>query len=505
MKVLVAASEMIPFSKTGGLADVAGALPKSLYDLGHDVRAIVPKYKMTDNGGFPLKLVSGDIEISIGQKIYRAEIFETKIPKTDVTVYLVGNEELFGRDGLYQENGKDYPDNAERFIFFCKAALEFLKKIGWEPHVIHCNDWQTALIPIYLKTVLSKDLFYNSIATVYTIHNMGYLGLFPAEKMPLTGLGWGYYTPDKLEFWGNVCFAKAGLIYSDIINTVSETYSHEIQTEEFGHGLDGLLRSRVQDVCGVVNGIDYDIWDPKTDPNLAAKYSVSDMKGKASDKNRLRKVMRLPQKRDTAVIGMVSRMTDQKGFDILSQAFPDIMKLPVQFVLLGAGDPKYQDAFSSFTKQYKGKVAINIGFDSAVAPVIYAGADIFLVPSLYEPCGLSQLISYKYGTIPAVRATGGLADTVRNYDPSTEDGDGFVFSEYTPASLYHCIERAVNVYKKDKKKWQALVKKVMKYDYSWDVSAKKYVAIYKKAIDKLRQRLPGPKARLNDRVLLAMQ
>ncbi|MFA5104401.1 MAG: glycogen synthase GlgA [Candidatus Margulisiibacteriota bacterium] len=484
MKILIVSSEMVPFSKTGGLADVVGALPKVLKELGHDTRVIIPKYKSDGHLGITAKLILSGLEIQVGAEKKKANIYEAKIPG-DAIVYLIESE-LFERDGLYQENGRDYPDNAERFIFFSEAVLALIKAIGWEPHVIHANDWQTALIPAYIKTSLSKDLFYNTIATVYTIHNMGYLGVFPAAKMPLTGLGWEYFTPDTMEFWGNVCFSKAGIVYADAINTVSETYSSEIQTEEFGHGLDGLVRSRAKDVYGILNGIDYEVWDPKKDPNLKKHYDFSDLNGKAANKTILRKSCGLSQKKDIPVIGMVSRLTDQKGFDILSGCFEEIMALGAQFVILGTGDPKYHDLFSAYAKKYPGQVSVNLGFDAAVAPLIYAGSDMFLMPSRYEPCGLGQLISFKYGTIPIVRSTGGLADTVLDLDADSVKGSGFVFKDYTCAALFGAVKRAVIKYRSDKKDWAAAMKKIMEYDYSWNISAKKYVALYKKAIENLR-------------------
>ncbi|MCX5748972.1 MAG: glycogen synthase GlgA [Candidatus Saganbacteria bacterium] len=485
MKILVVSSEMAPFSKTGGLADVIGALPKSLKKIGHDVRVIIPKYKMTDKGGFITHPLMKDISVEIGQKKYKFDLFETKLPGSDVTVYLVGCDEYFDRDGLYQENGKDYPDNAERFLFFCKAVLISLKSMGWEPNVVHCNDWQSAFVAAFIKTIYAKDPFFNTIATVYTIHNMGYLGLFAADKMPLTGLGWEYFTPDLLEFWGNLCFAKAGLVYADVIGTVSETYSKEIALPEFGCGLDGLIRSRKDDIYGIVNGIDYEVWDPEKDKDITSNYSSSNLRGKASDKAALRKNLGLKNENGPAVIGMVTRMADQKGFDLLSGIFTKMMSLPVQFVLLGTGEPKYEKQFLAFAKKYQGKVSANIGFDSAAAPPIYAGSDMFLMPSSYEPCGLGQLISFKYGTVPIVRKTGGLADTVIDYDPLTEEGSGFVFADYSCDGLFDAVKRAVSLYVSDKKKWTSLVKKIMKYDFSWDSSAKNYINLYKKAIENL--------------------
>ncbi|MEK7376408.1 MAG: glycogen synthase GlgA [Candidatus Margulisiibacteriota bacterium] len=483
MKILFVSSEMAPFCKTGGLADVAGSLPKAIKSMGHDIRAIIPKYKMVDDGNYKLKVVFEDIQVKVGDETQYATLYETKIPGTDVIVYLIGNENYFGRDGLYQENGRDFADNARRFIFFCKAVLAALKKLGWEPHVMHLNDWQTALIAAYIKTIYSSDRFFHPVATVYSVHNMGYLGLFSADAMLLTGLSLQYFTPEGLEFWNKVSFAKAGFVYSDVINTVSKTYAKEIQTPEFGHGLDGLLRARSGDVYGILNGIDNEIWDPSNDSGIAKTYSSSNPRGKGSNKLALQKASGFAAKKDAPVIGLISRLANQKGLDILAQALPEIMRTGFQFVALGAGDQRYESLFRSFSLQYKGNFSANIGFDSALAQQIYAGSDLFMMPSRYEPCGLGQLISFKYGTIPIVRKTGGLADTVFDYNPKTEKGDGFVFDNYSPSELLSAVKNAYNAYK-DKKKWSRLVKKVMEYDFSWDISAKKYITLYKKAIEK---------------------
>jgi len=484
MKILFVSSEMVPFCKTGGLADVAGSLPKAVKALGHDVRAIIPKYKMVDDGHFRLKTLFETIPVRVGNMVEYASIHETKLPGSGVTVYLIGSEKFFDREGLYQENGRDYPDNAQRFVFFCKAVLAALKKLGWEPHVIHLNDWQTALIGAYIKTEGKEDPFFRTVATVYSVHNMGYLGLFKADTMPLTGLSWQYYTPDTLEFWNNVSYAKAGFVFADVINTVSPTYAREIQTPEFGCGLEGLVKKRGSDVYGILNGIDNELWDPERDTKIAKMYSSSNLRGKAVNKAALRKANDLENSKDAPIIGIISRLADQKGLDILSQALPAIMGMGFQFVALGAGDPSYQELFRSFSERYKGKFAANIGFNSALAQLIYAGSDFFIMPSRYEPCGLGQLISFKYGTIPLVRKTGGLADTVFDYDLKSEKGDGFVFEEYSSKALEDAAIRAFAAYK-DRKKWGRLVKKVMGYDFSWDISAKKYIALYKKAIEKV--------------------
>lgn len=478
MKILIASPEVVPFAKTGGLADVAGALPKALSDLGHDVRVILPKYKMVDAKKFGLKLVMSGIQIGMLDRTEIADVYEAKIPGCDVEVYFIANDKYFGRDGLYQDKGVDYPDNSERFVFYSRASLEFIKRLGWQPDILHTNDWQSALMIMYIKTTLKNDRFFSDIATVYSIHNMGYMGLFPPETMNTLGLGWEYFTPDTLEFWGKVALTKAGFVFADVINTVSEQYSREIQTPEFGYGLEGLLKHRAQDVYGIVNGIDYDLWNPETDRLITKQYGPKTLKGKLDNKKALQKQNGLPLS-DVPLIGIISRLADQKGFDILAQDIENIMKMDLQIVLLGTGEPKYHDLFKQMKQKYPEHLGLNLGFDAALAQLIYAGSDMFLMPSRYEPCGLGQLISYKYGTVPIVRKTGGLADTVQ--DGST----GFVFETYSSIALHDAIRRAIAAYK-SKDRWTKMMVKDMALDYSWGASARKYVELYRKAMDKVR-------------------
>lgn len=458
MKILFVSPEVAPFAKTGGLADVAGSLPKALKALGHDIRLFMPRYK----------------------KVVPAKF----LPGSEVPIYFYENEEYFGsREELYQVKGVDYEDNLERFSAFSSAVIKFIKEINWQPDIIHCNDWQSALIIAYLKVLYGNDPFFSKTSTVYTIHNMGYLGLFPKEKLPATGLGWDQFTPDKLEFWGKVALTKAGFVYADVINTVSETYAKEIQTEEFGHGLDGLLRTRSQDVYGIINGLDYDVWNPATDPNIPRRYSPATITLKVENKYELQKQNNLPHKKEIPVIGMITRLADQKGLDILAGALEEIMRLQCQLVILGTGDPKYHELLKREKEKYPDHIGVNLKFDALLAQLIYAGSDMFLMPSRYEPCGLGQLISFKYGTIPIVRKTGGLADTVHDFNPKSGEGDGFVFEDYSSAALLDAVKRAIETYQK-KTLWNRLVGKVMEYDYSWDTSAKKYEELYLKALAK---------------------
>jgi len=477
MKILIAAPEVVPFAKTGGLADVAGALPKALKELRHDVRVILPKYKMVDGKKYDLSKIYDGIKVPVGDKIELADIYEATIPGTKVPVYFIDNEKYFGRDGLYQNKGVDYPDNCERFTFYSRAVLEFLKKSGWKPDLINANDWQSALVIMYLKTLYKDDPFFSHISTVYSIHNMGYQGTFPPEQIKMTGLGWEYFNSESLEFYGKIALTKAGFVYADVINTVSPQYSLEIQTSEYGHGLEGLIKSRAKDVYGIVNGIDYDLWNPAVDPYIVKKYDPRTIAQKAVNKSALQKKNGLPQS-DVPLIGIISRLADQKGFDILAQDIENIMRMNLQLVLLGTGEPKYHELFTQMKKKYPERIGLNLGFDAALAQLIYAGSDMFLMPSRYEPCGLGQLISYKYGTVPIVRKTGGLADTV------TDGKTGFVFEEYSASALNDAIKRAIDAYK-DKRKWKDLMVRDMGLDYSWTASAKKYIELYEKASDKV--------------------
>ncbi|HTY12572.1 MAG TPA: glycogen synthase GlgA [Candidatus Omnitrophota bacterium] len=480
MKILYASSEIVPFAKTGGLADVAGALPVALSEAGHEVVLVMPKYRQVDEKKFEMEKVFDGLPVKVADRIEYADIYRSRIPNTKVTVYFIANKKYFDRDGLYQERGVDYPDNCERFSFFCRAVMEFIPKTSFFPQVVHCNDWQTALIIAYVKRMYK----WSKTATIYSVHNMGYLGLFPKTQIFETGFGWEMFTPDTLEFWDKVALTKAGFVFADAVNTVSDTYAKEIQTKEYGCGLDGLLRSRSADVYGILNGIDYKIWNPETDPKIVKNFGIKSVPLKYENKAALQRINGLPEKDGLPLIGMITRLADQKGFDILAGALEEIMHLKCQMVILGTGDLKYHELLLAEKKKYPKNIGVNLGFDSALAQQIYAGADMFMMPSLYEPCGLGQLISYKYGTIPIVRKTGGLADTVHDYDQKTGKGDGFVFEEYTSAALLGAVKRAIETYK-NKRVWMSLVEKVMCYDYSWDASARKYIDLYQKALKKV--------------------
>lgn len=490
MKVLVVSPEVVPFAKTGGLADVTGALPEALASLGHQVKVMLPKYKMVDEKKFSLKKIKVDLpDIPLGMKKAKIDL-KSCVSKTSQAEYLfVVNDHYFEREELYKdpETGFDYKDNDERFILFARGTLELLESLGWQPDIIHCNDWQSALMPAYLKTVYADHSFFKNTVTVFSVHNIAYQGNFPKETFKKIGVKEElFYPTSPFEFWGNCNFLKIGISYADVINTVSEQYMMEIQTsKEFGFGMEGVLRTRSDDLYGVLNGIDYQEWNPEIDKLIPFNYTPDDLSGKKKNKEHLLKLNNLPPtKKDIPLIGMISRLADQKGFDLLAQIKDELMKLDLKFVILGTGERKYHDLLSDLEKKYPKKLKVNLTFDNKLAHLIEAGADMFLMPSRYEPCGLNQLYSLKYGTVPIVRETGGLADTIQDYDPETENGTGFVFKDYDPDELLKAIKRALAVYK-DKEKWKKLMLSGMQKDFSWKASAEKYVHLYKKALEKL--------------------
>jgi len=480
MKILFAASEVAPFAKTGGLADVAGSLPPAIMSLGHDVRVVLPLYRQVNQKTCKLKQVA-TFSVPIGTWQERCDILEGRLGK-NVTVYFVKQDSYYDRSELYHAQQADYPDNAERFIFFSRAVLELCQAVDFKPDIVHCNDWQTGLIPLYVKTLYRETPALRKARTVFTVHNLGYQGLFWHWDMRLTGLDWDVFTPEGIEFWGNMNFLKAGLVYSDIITTVSRTYSKEIQTPEYGYGLEGVLVKRAADLYGIVNGIDYKTWDPAHDRTIPKTFTPSRLAGKAVCKKALLSHVRLPKTNDP-LIGMVTRLVDQKGLDILTDALPEMLSLGVQLVILGTGDEKYHRILTDAAQRYPKQLRTLLRYDDTLAKKIYAGCDMFLMPSRYEPCGLGQMNSLRYGTVPIVRNTGGLADTVQNYDPRTGRGNGFVFGAYSSSTLVDCLRRALEIYG-DTVKWKHLIKNGMQQDLSWVHSALEYVKAYRKALRK---------------------
>ncbi|MFA5725859.1 MAG: glycogen synthase GlgA [Candidatus Omnitrophota bacterium] len=459
MKIAMCSSEVVPFAKTGGLADVAGALPLAVEKEGQEVIIIMPRYKAIDTAKFKLRKLNSGVLTGLAGK--------------NIRVYFIENEEYFNRDGLYGDKKGDHPDNLDRFSFYCRKSLDLLQEIGFKPDIIHCHDWQSSLIPVFLKTVYSRDPFYTKTRTVLTIHNIGYQGLFPGEEFPKLGLDRSLFNMEGLEFYGKINILKGGILFADIINTVSPTYAREIQTEEFGFGLEGVLNKRKDSVFGILNGLDYDIWNPQNDKFVARNFSITDLAGKAKDKEDLQALCKLPLKKGVPLIGIVSRLAEQKGLDILAEGIDEICNLDIQLGILGTGDLKYHQVLQEMAAKYPKVISLNLKFDDPLAHKIYAGSDIFLMPSRYEPCGLGQLISLRYGTIPLVFKTGGLADTVNSEN-------GFVFACYSKTDLVKTIKKALSAFKA-KTKWDALVKNALKGNFSWDASAVKYLELYAKA------------------------
>ena len=483
LNILFVASEVVPFAKTGGLADVASSLPKALKELKHDVRIFMPRYRQIDDRKFVLRDVIRlqNIEIPLGGEIISFNVKSAFLPGTKIQVYFLDYKPFFDREGLYVDpkTGKDYPDNADRFILFNKAAIEMLRILHWPADVIHCNDWQSALVPAYLKTVYADVPFYSKIRTLLTIHNVGYQGNFPPKAFAKTGLPQDMFYPmGPFEFYKQFSFLKAGIYFADKINTVSPTYAKEIQqSSEYGFGMEDLLRERSKDVYGILNGVDYSDWNPSDDKYIPVNYDIKTLNKKIENKKALMRESNLPFSENVPLIGTISRLADQKGFDIISEAIDELMKLNLKYVLLGTGDPKYHELFKNVQKKYPEKISIHLKFDNRLAHLIEAGSDFFLMPSKYEPCGLNQMYSLQYGTIPIVRKTGGLADTVVNFNPETRLGTGFVFEQYSSAALIKAVKRGIAVFQ-DKKLWIPLQKQAMREDFSWKTSAKEYIKLY---------------------------
>jgi len=475
--VLIIGSEALPFAKTGGLADVLGALPPALARLGWDATLALPRYRGTTAGAlvdrFPV--TSGG---------YRRHVGFHEVPLVDgARSLLIDCPELYDREGLYTIDNVDYPDNARRFAMLVRAALEFAGRRGEAPSVVHAHDWQAGLAPVYLKTLYASHPILGGTPSVLTIHNLAYQGLFAADWLPRVDLSRDVFSMEGLEFWGRISFLKGGINYADLITTVSQQYAKEIQTPEFGFGFDGILRRRAADLVGILNGIDTSQWDPARDPFLPAPYSADDLSGKRAAKAEVLSRYGLPSD-DGAMkrplVAMISRMVDQKGFDLVAAIADELPRLEATFVVLGTGDARHQDLWRDLAARHPEQIAAQMGFDEGLAHVIEAGADIFLMPSRFEPCGLNQMYSLRYGTVPVVRAVGGLADTVRDYAAHRAASTGFVFHDYTPGALLEALQRALALFW-DKRRWRALQVAGMKQDHSWDRSAREYVRIYERA------------------------
>ncbi len=492
LNICMVASEVVPLAKTGGLADVVGALAVEFAKLGHDVCVVLPAYRQIDALGYRMTEVAR-LSVPVWQGVIDARVQEILAPPLQVKgpgrlrVLAIRHDPFFARSGLYQEGGLDYPDNLDRFVFFCRAVMELLVHLGesegWRADLLHLHDWQAALCAVYLRTLYQTQPSLSHTRSVLTIHNLGYQGLFPPEQFSMTGLPLHVFTPAALEFYGRINLLKGGLVFADLLTTVSPTYSQEIQTPEYGCGLEGVIRERKHVLSGIVNGIDADLWNPATDQYLTAPYSPSDMSGKARCKKALRRELGLRPLKGP-LLGVIARLTSQKGIDLVIDILPDLMELNVQVVILGTGDSNYEQGVRELAERYPERIAVRNTFDEGLAHRIEAGADLFIMPSRYEPCGLSQLYSLRYGTVPIVRKTGGLADTVVGYTPRAlkeSRATGFSFTDTSSASLLTSILLALSVYRK-KADWQRLVKTGMEQDLSWARSAAIYLQLFQEVV-----------------------
>lgn len=476
LKILFASSEVAPFAKTGGLADVSASLPAALASLGHHVVVVMPLYRSVKEGRLKLKKHEVYLDVPFRGNIEKDQVLFSEL-SDNVRIYFVNKNEFFDRSALYGTPEGDYPDNAERFIFFSRAVLSLSQLLEFHPDIVHCNDWQTGLVPVYLKILYKDDSFFSESRTVFTIHNLAYQGLFPDQSMAISGLPRELFSMEGLEYYGKMNFLKGGIVFSDAITTVSEKYSHEIQTKEYGYGLEGVLQNRAKDILGILNGVDYEEWSPENDTHLAANYDLNDLSGKRKCKLELLELFELDRSENAPLIGIISRLAAQKGFDILAEAVEELIESGVSLILLGTGDKTYEKQFAELGEKHRGHFGVKIAFDNALAHKIEAGADMFLMPSRYEPCGLNQMYSMRYGTIPVVRATGGLDDTIKEFDARSGKGNGFKFAEYSSGALVEAVKRAMRVYEK-RDVWLGLMKNAMEEDFSWNRSALRYEKVY---------------------------
>ena len=474
-------SEAVPFAKTGGLADVLGALPSALARLGWDVTLAMPRYRGVTAGS-----LVDSFPVTVGGYARDVGFFEADL-RDGARALLIDCPNLFDREALYGVDSTEYSDNPSRFAMLVRAAFECAARRGAAPSVVHAHDWQAGLAPVYLNTLYAAHPLLGGTPSIFTIHNLAYQGLFAADWLPRLDLGWEQFAIDRLEYWGRVSFLKGGINDARTITTVSPRYAAEMQTPEFGFGFDGILRKRRADLVGILNGIDTEQWDPERDPFLPMPYNAATLAGKAAAKAAVLARFDLPVTTITAIstgrplVGMISRMVDQKGLDLIAALADDLPLLDASFVVLGTGEARYQDLWTRLAAAHPDRIGVRIGFDESLAHLIEAGADIALMPSRFEPCGLNQMYSLRYGTVPVVRAVGGLADTVTDYAPSRRTSTGFVFEPYTPAALLEALSRALALYR-DRRKWGALQATGMKQDHSWDRSAREYVKIYERAL-----------------------
>jgi len=482
MRVLVASSEIVPFAKTGGLADVTGALPKALRKIGVEADCILPLYRGIDREKHPMSQSGPPVRVPLGHREETGFVEEADAGG-GVRAFLVRCDRFFDREFFYGTRDGDYVDNCERFTFFCRAVMEWIVRSGRRYDILHCNDWQTALVPAYVRTLYAGEEAFRATGTVFTVHNLGYQGLFWNHDLPITGLGWELFTPQGVEFYGKLNLMKAGLVFSDVLSTVSATYSREIQTAEYGYGLEGVLYERRDDLYGILNGVDYDDWDPASDRLTAAPYSKEDLSGKAACRADLLAEFGWSPAASEPVIGLIGRLTAQKGFDLIEQIGNWLAGQSLRVVMLGTGERKYEEEMYALSRRHPERISVRLAFDNRLAHKIEAGADMYLMPSRYEPCGLNQIYSLKYGTVPIVRNTGGLADTVVDADENPGGGTGFKFTGYDATELQNALSRALTAFG-DRGRWEAIVRRGMEMDFSWEASAREYVALYDKALRK---------------------
>jgi starch synthase len=486
MHIVMAASEAVPFAKTGGLADVCGALPKQLVARGHHCSLFLPGYRRAMNTGLPVEDTHVSFVVDMAGKQVASRILKVRLHEGAVTVYLVDQPHYFDRDHLYGDEHGDYRDNAERFSFFCRSVVEAVERLRIPVDIIHCHDWQTGLIPAFLRTNFGQKQWYRHAASLMTIHNLAYQGRFWSQDMHLTGMDWQYFNWQQMEFFGDLNLLKTGIAFADFLTTVSPTYAREIQTPEHGCGLDGILRSKQSRLVGIVNGVDYNVWDPRHDTHIAQNYGIENWRdGKQLCKSDLLNLLGLPTKRDWPLIGLIGRLADQKGWDLVKPLLETSLEnLPAQWVILGNGEQRFASVLSSLAQRFPDRLAVRLEFSEAMAHKIEAGADMFLMPSRYEPCGLNQLYSLRYGTVPLVHATGGLMDTVTDMNVpavSSDHATGFSFSNYSLEGIHECVSRALNTYSHDVSQWGKLVANGMRQDWSWSSSASFYEIVYSRA------------------------
>jgi starch synthase len=477
LKVLILAAEVVPFAKVGGLADVVGALPKALQALGHDVRLVMPRYRQVDPNRFRLQPILEAIPVSMGNYQVQVSVRQGEIGD-HIPVYMIDAPRYFDRENIY-----GYTDDGERFILLCRAALETVQALNWTPDVVHCNDWHTGIVPNWMHTIYRDEPFFSNTASVYTIHNLAYHGIFGYRLLEVAGVATnGFLYPQSVEAENVVDIMGRGILFADAITTVSERYAQEILTPTFGEKLDHLLRSRRERLFGILNGIDYQEINPATDGYIHTRFDAQSLDRRVENKVALQEQMHVPVREDVPLLAMISRLTDQKGFDLLAQIIRPLLAQGIQFVLLGIGDQHYHEMFQSLAARYPEQVAIFLTFNTELAQRIYAGSDMFLMPSRFEPCGTSQMNAMRYGSVPIVRQVGGLADTVQEYDPSSGAGNGFVFKNYDPWEFFAAVVRAMALYR-FKNIWRTLQQRGMEADHSWNASAKRYVEIYRNAIE----------------------